>query len=90
MPRTLKKETKLKAAAAADVAPRIYSFSLILQGATELTPEIADALYEAGCDDALVGSRDGVIFADFDREAPSSAEAIISAVRQIESCWSLD
>src|SRR3954447_19901264 len=83
MPQTLKKGAKLKAAAG--VASRIHSFSLILQGASELTPEIADALYEAGCDDALVGSRDGVLFADFDREAPSSAEAIISAIRQIES-----
>jgi hypothetical protein len=83
MPQTLKKGAKLKAAAG--VTLRIYSFSLILQGASELTPEIADALYESGCDDALVGSRDGVLFADFDREAPSSAEAIISAVRQIES-----
>jgi len=79
MPQTPKKQVRLKAAA------RVYSFSLILQGASELTPEIADALYEAGCDDALVGTRDGVLFAEFDREAPSSAEAIISAVRQIES-----
>src|ERR1051326_6253015 len=63
MPQTLKKGATLKAAAG--VAPRIYSFSLILQGASELTPEIADALYESGCDDALVGSRDGVLFSDF-------------------------
>jgi len=83
MPQTPKKEVRLKAAAG--VAPRIYSFSLVLQGASELTPEIADALYEAGCDDALVGSRDGVLFAEFDREASSSARAIISAIRQIES-----
>ncbi len=83
MPHTPKKEVKLKAAAG--IAPPVYSFSLILQGASDLTPEIADALYEAGCDDALVGSRDGVLFAQFDREAPSSAEAIISAIRQIES-----
>ncbi len=83
MPQTQKKEPKPKDAAG--VAPRVHSFSLVLQGAGELTPEIADALYEAGCDDALVGSRDGVLFAQFDREAPSSAEAIISAIRQIES-----
>ena len=36
MPQTLKKETKLKAAAG--VAPRIYSFSLILQGASRVDP----------------------------------------------------
>jgi len=83
MPQTLKKEVRLKAAAGA--APRVYSLSLVLQGASDLTPEIADALYEAGCDDALVGSRDGLLFAEFDREASSSPEAIISAIRQIES-----
>ena len=83
MPQTPKKEVRLKTAAG--VAPRVYSFGLALQGASDLTPEIADALYEAGCDDALVGSRDGLLFAEFDREAPSSAEAIISAIRQIES-----
>ena len=84
MPQTLKKKPKLKAAA--DVDPRIFSFSLILQGASQFaTPRSPMRPLEAGCDDALVGSRDGVIFADFDREAPSSAEAIISAVRQIES-----
>jgi hypothetical protein len=66
-------------------APRVSSFRLVLQGASELTPEIAHALYEAGCDDALIGSRDGVLFADFDREAPSSAAAILSAIRQVES-----
>lgn len=82
MPQT-PKEARSKAGA--DVSPRVYSFSLVLQGASELTPEIADALYEAGCDDALVGSRDGVLFAEFDREAPSSAKAIISAIRQVES-----
>jgi len=83
MPQAPKKEVKLKAVSG--VAPRVYSFSLVLQGASDLTPEIADTLYEAGCDDALVGSRDGLLFAEFDREAPSSAEAIISAIRQVES-----
>ncbi len=76
---------QVKPNAAAGVAPRVYSFSLLLQGASDLTPEIADALYEAGCDDALIGSRHGSLFVEFDREAPSSAAAIISAIRQIES-----
>jgi hypothetical protein len=83
MTRIPKKEVKSKAAGRA--APNLYSFSLILQGANILSSEIADALYEAGCDDALVGSRDGVLFAEFDREAVSSAEAILSAIRQIEA-----
>ena len=40
MPHTPKKEVKLKAAAG--IAPPVYSFSLVLQGASDLTPEIAD------------------------------------------------
>ena len=63
----------------------LFSFRLVLQGASDLTPQIADALYMAGCDDALVGSRNGVLFAKFHREAPSWDEAIGSAIRQIES-----
>lgn len=61
-----------------------FLFTLVLSGASELTAEIADALYDAGCDDALIGSRDGVVFADFAREASSLREAILSAVRDIE------
>src|SRR4051794_15739640 len=68
MTRAPKLDVKRKAAAA--VVPRVYSSSLVLQGASELTPEIADAPYEAGCDDALVSIRDGVLFAESDREAP--------------------
>jgi hypothetical protein len=41
-------------------------------------------LYEAGCDDALIGMRDGVAFADFIREANSFTEAIQSAIRDVE------
>jgi hypothetical protein len=83
MRHTPRKGTKPRKDAGA--AARVYSFSLILHGASELTPEIADALFEAGCDDALIGSRDGVLFADFDREAPSAAQAIASAIQQVES-----
>jgi 6-phosphogluconolactonase/glucosamine-6-phosphate isomerase/deaminase len=45
-----------------------------------------DRLYEAGCDDALIGTgRDGHIAFLFDREAPSRKEAIASAMAAIES-----
>ena len=57
-----------------------YSFTLIFEGEPDL-----DALYEAGCDDALIGEVDGVHYADFDREAPSLAEAVLSAISAVES-----
>lgn len=46
---------------------------------------ILDALYEAGCGDALFGSVDDVAEATFSRRAPSFGEALDSAVAAIES-----
>jgi hypothetical protein len=60
-----------------------YSFTLILAGAPEITPEAEDSLFEAGCDDALLGSRDGVVYLDFDRAAKSLQAAIQSAIRDV-------
>jgi hypothetical protein len=65
-------------------AVKTYSFSVVLAGISELTPEIADALYEAGCDDAGVGTCDGILTVDFDREADSLGDAIGSAVKDVE------
>jgi hypothetical protein len=45
----------------------------------------ADALYEAGCDDALLTSDGGVQLAIFDREASSFADAVASAITAIET-----
>jgi predicted DNA-binding transcriptional regulator AlpA len=44
-----------------------------------------DALFEAGCDDALVGiGQHGSIGLDFSREARSAAAAVHSAIRDVE------
>jgi hypothetical protein len=61
-----------------------YSFILLVRGADILAEEHADALFEAGCGDALFGERDGVQYADFDREADSFAHAVGSAIHAIE------
>jgi predicted RNase H-like HicB family nuclease len=50
---------------------KTYSFDVILDAVTELTDDMADALFEAGCDDAGVGSCEGVVTVHFDREAES-------------------
>ncbi len=61
----------------------LHSFTLFLAGADVLGDEQLDALYEAGCDDALFGVRDGVQYAAFDRQAVSFSEALASAIRDV-------
>ncbi len=61
-----------------------YTFTLILSGVRDLTDEVCDALYEAGCDDALPGMTDGVVFLDFSREASSIQDAVLSAISDVE------
>ena len=64
-----------------------HSFSVVIDGVdfTSADSADADALYEAGCDDALLVSDAGVQRAIFDREAPSFAEAVASAITAIET-----
>jgi hypothetical protein len=65
--------------------PTIHSFTLFLSGVDILNDEQFDALYEAGCDDALFGMRDGAQYGAFDREASSFSEALASAIRDVTS-----
>ncbi|HEV3417032.1 MAG TPA: hypothetical protein VG056_09475 [Pirellulales bacterium] len=65
------------------MAQKIFSFTLILAHVREITAEIEDALFESGCDDALLGMRCGVAFLDFDRASKSLSEAIRTAVRDV-------
>ena len=61
-----------------------YQFTLIIEGPDLQADAIIDALFEAGCDNALVGRTDGVQYLDFDRNAPSLEDAILSAVVDVE------
>ena len=62
-----------------------YEFTLILSGPLELTEDLADSLFEAGCDDATPGTCNGVFSIDFHREADSLEAAICSAIANVES-----
>lgn len=64
---------------------RKYEFTLILKGSLELTEDIADALFEAGCDDGTPGTCQGVFSIDFHREAVSLEEAIRSAIENVKT-----
>jgi hypothetical protein len=62
-----------------------YEFTLILKGSPELTEEIADQLFEAGCDDGSPGTCDGLFSIDFHRTASSLEETINSAIANVKS-----
>ena len=64
---------------------RKYEFTLTLKGSLELTEDVADALFEAGCDDGTPGTCDGVFSIDFHRKANSLEEAIRSAIANVKS-----
>lgn len=60
-----------------------YEFSLVLTGA-RIDEEDVDKLYEAGCGDASVLTRDGVTRIQFDRISNSLDEALSSAIQCVE------
>lgn len=65
-----------------------HKFTLILSGVSEITPELANAFYEATGGDIEFNMRDGIPFLDFDRSAPTLREAILSAIREVEEAVS--
>ena len=62
-----------------------HTFTLIVNGPDLQSDERIDDVYEAGCDDALIGRADGIQYADFDREADSFQYAVLTAVAELES-----
>jgi len=62
-----------------------YDFTLILKGSPELTEDLADRLYSAGCDDGTPGTSSGLTVIDFHREADSLEGALRSAVADVNS-----
>lgn len=62
-----------------------HTFALIVQGPDLQSDELVDEVFEAGCDDALIGRADGIQFANFDREADTLHDAVRSAIAGLES-----
>lgn len=67
-----------------DNTTTVYEFVLII-GAVEVSIDLADRLFEVGCDDGTLGARSGVAYVDFAREAETFREAVLSAIDQTES-----
>ena len=61
-----------------------HTFVLVLSGISEPDESLEDALFDAGCDDAILAFRSGVGYLEFDREAHTLESAILSAVRSVE------
>ena len=64
---------------------KTFQFILVLKNVPENIDNLEDRLFEAGCDDALVNFRNGAIYLDFDREASCLEEAVVSAIKNIQS-----
>jgi hypothetical protein len=62
-----------------------FEFTLVLDGVDDKTLALEDSLFEAGCDDALINFRHGTVYLDFNRDGVSLEDAIISAIRAVES-----
>jgi len=45
-----------------------YRFTVELKGVTEMTTELDDSLYNAGCGDGTLSSRQGRVYLAFDRK----------------------
>ena len=59
-----------------------YDFTVVL-GPGELTLDLADSLFEAGCDDGTPSQRAGIMYIGFSREADSLESAIRSAIADV-------
>ncbi len=62
-----------------------YDFTLETSGRSVLDDEVFDALYEAGCDDALMGRFLGGDCLGFTREAGSYCAAVRTAIEDVHS-----
>lgn len=61
----------------------MHSFTLILGSPRAITAEFESAVFEAGCDDAALGQRSGTVYLEFDREARTFLDAVLSAIGDV-------
>jgi len=64
---------------------RVHTFTLVLESPCDLKSGLEDAVHEAGCGDAALGTRSGAVYLEFDREADSFLDAVLSAIRDVSS-----
>ena len=59
-------------------------FTVILSGLDEISNDLAEALFAAGCDDGSPWSSQGEAAIGFDREAESFEHAVRSAIADVQ------
>jgi len=62
---------------------REYDFALIVADVPELSDDVLDALFTAGCDDSTPSMQYGLLYLEFSRSAASLQHAIISAIQDV-------
>ena len=62
---------------------REHDFAPILEGIGDLTDDVMNRLFDAGCDDATFSMRYGLVFAEFSRPAESYRAAVLSAIQNV-------
>ncbi|HIF9162847.1 TPA: hypothetical protein ACX6PK_003733 [Photobacterium damselae] len=71
-----------------------YEFAIVATSATKINvdsiSEISDKLFEAGCEDGTVSSRNQSLIIEFYRESDSYESAVISAINEINSVTGLN
>ena len=67
-----------------------YDFTLVLTGIAELTPDVGEAFFEAGCDDGTLAMRSGRPFITFSRRAASIKDAILMPLKMFGRPTSAD
>src|SRR5262245_5957294 len=63
---------------------KTHKFTLILSGVAEWSAELADTLYEATKGDIELNLRTGVAYLEFERQARTLRDAILSGIRDVE------
>ncbi len=64
---------------------RTHTFTLILSGVSEITPDLADTLYEATQGDIEFALRDGVAYLECSRRAPTLGQAVLAVIEEVEA-----
>lgn len=65
-----------------------YTFTVVIDGDAG-TDENIDALFDAGCEDATFSHSSAISYGDFDREAESLFDAVLSGIEAVESVGGL-
>ncbi|MCF7800672.1 MAG: hypothetical protein K9N34_01515 [Candidatus Marinimicrobia bacterium] len=66
-----------------DNEKKYFRFIFILEDIDVTDDSVVDIIFESGCDDASLGSREKVVYLDFDREAETFQAAVSSAMEDV-------